>query len=206
MRNRKRMPAVLLLSVPLLMAAAGNGDLMSRFESDLKSKSAEIETIRCRFRHVRTMSILSSDVVLEGDFVYARPENILLSYDNGDFIKMTPTQFRMKNSGGETSAKMNSNPMLKELKRILSACMTGDVLSVMHGFELDLAEDAGTYRAELKPLNKKALKQLSSINLIFDKKDMSLCLLQMEERSGDLTSYRFTDKVFNREIDERIFR
>jgi len=39
----------------------------------------------------------------------------------------------------------------------------------------------------------------------FDKKDMSLNLLRMEEESGDYTEYKFYNKQFNTEIESTLF-
>ncbi len=193
----------LALCLSLVMTAQ---DIREEFENVLIEKSAGIETISCRFTQVRTMSVLANDVRKEGHFTCVRPGNILLAFEDGDYIKLTDTHFKMKNAGAVTDMKISTNPMLKELKRILSACMTGDVRMLSSGFEIDV-EDAGSfYEVSLLPLRNRGAAQMKSVILHFEKQDMSLDLLLFEEASGDSITYEFTEKEFNVSVDEELFR
>lgn len=193
----------LALCCGLEMAAQ---DLKEEFENVLIEKSAGIETISCSFTQVRTMSVLAQDVRREGRFTCVRPGNILLAFEDGDYIKLTDTYFNMKSAGAVTNVKISANPMLKELKRILSACMTGDVRMLSSGFEINVKDAGRVYEVCLLPLRNRGGSQMKSIVLHFEKQDMSLDLLVFEESSGDSTAYEFADKEFNVSVDEELFR
>ncbi len=178
----------------------------SAFEQELKQKSAGINSIRCLFTQHRVASFLVEEVVKKGTFYFKKPENILLSYDDGDYIIMTKDWFEIKNAGSVHTTKIASNPMLRHLSSILSACMVGDISHLMKNFKVTVESMADEWEVVLIPKRGRAASKISRIVLDFQKKDMSLNLLKMEEKSGDYTAYKFYDKQFNIAIESSLFK
>lgn len=176
-----------------------------QFARELAAKSGEIRSIACRFEQQRSMQILQNDVLQKGDFYYLRPEQILLAFEGGDYIAMTPTHFSMASGGVTQRVKLQSHPMLKELKRLLSASMTGDVEQLSAGFTPTITTSDERYEVVLRPTRRAMANRLKAITMHFDRRTMSLTLLRMEEFSGDATTYRFFEKRFNEEIDPQLF-
>lgn len=202
------MKTKLIILVATLFAtftAVAQSSVEQLFAESLAAKSHTIESISCRFEQSRSMQILASEVKKEGTFNYLRPECIRLAFDDGDYILMTATQFRISSAGVEQSVRIQANPMLKELKRILSACMTGDVSALAAGFAPTISDEGSTYRVELKPTRGRMSARMRAIVMLFDKESMSLSMLRMEEASGDSTTYRFYDKKFNTEVAADLF-
>ena len=196
------------ITICILMFAwvcAGAQDVKAEFEKALAEKSVDIKTITCDFTQIRSMAVLAQEVSKEGRFTYMRPENILLAFDDGDYIMLTETDFTMKNAGNVMDVKVNSNPMLKELKKILSACMTGDVKSMASGFNMEVADMQDFYVVTLLPVKGRGAAKMKSVRMNFDRKDMSLTMLMLEEPSGDSIRYDFTDKEFNKEVPAGTF-
>ena len=73
------------------------------------------------------------------------------------------------------------------------------------GFAVNYEESATEWTITLIPQRGKAASKISRIIIVFDKLDMSLNLLRMEEKSGDYTAYSFSNKVFNIAVDTNIF-
>lgn len=196
------------ITVCILMLAgfsAAAQDVKAEFEKALAEKSVEIKTIMCDFTQIRSMAVLAQEVSKEGRFTYMRPGNILLAFDDGDYIMLTETDFTMKNAGNVMDVKVNSNPMLKELKKILTACMTGDVKSMASGFSMEVADMQDFYEVTLLPVKGRGAAKMKSVRMNFDRKDMSLTMLMLEEPSGDSIRYDFTDKEFNKEVPAGTF-
>lgn len=185
---------ILLCSLPLMLSA--QNDISADFERELVLKGSVIECIDCDFIQTRSMAILAQDVVKEGVFAYSRPGNISLEFHDGDYIRMTDTSFSMKNAGHVTQVNVNSNPMLKELKKILSASMTGDVASMTAGFVSEIQLDGDSYSVRLIPKKGKGAAKVKEIKMLFDRKDMSLAMLMLVEQSGDYIRYDFVNKKF----------
>lgn len=200
----KILSVICLLVLSMGVRAQSSEALQRRFAEELAQKSVRIESIVCRFDQTRVMSILANEVTKSGEFTYLRPEMIRLAFDDGDYIIMTESHFRMRSGGKQSDVKINSNPQLKELKRLLSACMSGDVSQITAGFKSELQQTSTHYTMLLTPL-KARQGRVARIHLKFNREDMSLEELRMEEQSGDYTHYSFEGKRFNTAVDKSQF-
>lgn len=176
----------------LLNTAMWAQDVRADFEREVVT-NASVKKIDCKFTQTRSVAVLSGDVVRKGDFSLRQPGTIRLQFEDGDYILMGETEFEIKSEGRVNKMKVNANPMLKELKRVLSACMGGDVASIMAGFDSEVSATAKSYNVKLCPKGKKN-GMMKSLELQFNRKDMSLDWMKMTERNGDYTLYTFTDK------------
>ena len=172
---------------------AQNIDL-HQFQTELQEKNEDVVSIKCRFKQTRQVSYLASAVEKEGDFTFTKPNDILLAFDDGDYIKMTTEYFEMKTAGNVVKTKVNSNPMLKNLSSILSTCVLGDFDKMNKNFAVDIKQNQTEWTVTLTPMQNKVAAKISNIIISFDKADMSLNLLKMIEKSGDYTAYTFTNK------------
>lgn len=175
------------------------------FQSELRRKNEQVNSIKCEFTQTREMSILANAVSKTGTFYFVKPGNMLLAFHDGDFIKMTSQWFEMKTGSNVTTTSVTSNPMLRSLSSILSACVVGDFDKMSNGFAVNYQQTASEWVITLKPQRGKAASKISRIVISFDKRDMSLNELRMEEKSGDYTSYRFAQKQFNVAVDSKLF-
>lgn len=184
-----------------IVVPAQENDLAAQFEQELKAKNEDVASIRCDFVQTREMSVLEMSVAKEGEFFFQRPGNMLLSFVDGDYIKMSESMFEMKTADNVTTTSISSNPMLKNLSSILSACVIGDFKEMKKGFDVTLQPTETEWQLTMKPTRGKAASKISQIILHFDRDDMSLNILKMEEKSGDFTMYEFSNKQFNVNID-----
>lgn len=168
-------------------------DGMETFLARLK-ENAEVSRIDSRFTQTRSMAVFASDVVKEGSFSFRRPGEIRLDFDDGDYIYMNDKEFEMLSEGRLTKTGKSSNPMLGGLRRMLSACLNGDMKALVNGFEPSLSEDGKSYTLVLVPSARQRSAMFSSLELRFDKRDMSLDTMKMCEPGGDYTSWSFTQK------------
>jgi outer membrane lipoprotein-sorting protein len=131
---------------------------------------------------------------------------MLLSFNDGDYIKMTEEWFEMKTGENTTTTKISSNPMLRNLSTILSACVVGDFAQMIRGFSIQVQSQAKQWVVIMTPQRGKAASKISQIVLHFDRETMSLNTLKMVEKSGDYTMYGFSNKQFNVAIDGKLFK
>lgn len=119
---------MLLAAVAAPNAARGQeASAAERFAAQFAARSRSVESILCAFTETRHMSVLADDVVRSGTFRYKRPARMALDFDSGDRIVMTGELFLNRMAGRTTTARMNSNPMLRQMQSIFGACMTGDL-------------------------------------------------------------------------------
>ena len=187
-------------------ASAQNGSTREQFERELKLKNESVSSIKCHFIQTRDMSVLQNVVRKEGTFYFQRPGNMLLSFNDGDYIKMTEEWFEMKTGENTTTTKISSNPMLRNLSTILSACVVGDFAQMIRGFSIQVQSQTKQWVVIMTPQRGKAASKISQIVLHFDRETMSLNTLKMVEKSGDYTMYGFSNKQFNVAIDSKLFK
>lgn len=199
----------ILITIALMIgftASAQNGSTQEQFERELKLKNESVSSIKCHFIQTRDMSVLQNVVRKEGTFYFQRPGNMLLSFNDGDYIKMTEEWFEMKTGENTTTTKISSNPMLRNLSTILSACVVGDFAQMIRGFSIQVQSQAKQWVVIMTPQRGKAASKISQIVLHFDRETMSLNTLKMVEKSGDYTMYGFSNKQFNVAIDGKLFK
>lgn len=199
----------ILITIALMIgftASAQNGSTQEQFERELKLKNESVTSIKCHFLQTREMSVLQNVVRKEGTFYFQRPGNMLLSFNDGDYIKMTEEWFEMKTGENTTTTKISSNPMLRNLSTILSACVVGDFAQMIRGFSIQVQSQAKQWVVIMTPQRGKAASKISQIVLHFDRETMSLNTLKMVEKSGDYTMYGFSNKQFNVAIDGKLFK
>ncbi len=197
---------LITLTIILMGAYSLNAQSINQeFAQELQKKSSSINSIKCVFTQIRVASFLENPVKKDGIFYFKSPENILLSYNDGDHIIMTSDWFEMKNGVQINTTKISSNPILRNLKSILSACIIGDLSKLTKDFEMSVKRIATGWTVIMKPKRGRAASKVSQIVLNFERNNMSLSLLKMEEKSGDYTEYKFYDKQFNVTIDSRLF-
>lgn len=190
------------LATPLAAQTSGSSE-WSRFADELERRNRDIRTIECRFTQTRRAAVLKQESRKSGTFSYKRPERLRLLFADGDCITMNGDRFRIVNSGKATLVKTQSNPMLRELRRTLAACMTGDLDALTAGFAPELTDRGECYELRLVPRRK---QRLAEMLLVISKRDMSLDALRMTDTSGDYLHYDFTDKRFNGPVDDETFR
>jgi outer membrane lipoprotein-sorting protein len=153
------------------------------------------------------MGFAASDVVSEGRFHYLRGAGISLEFTKpaGDLITMGRERFRIVSAGRSSVVRLDSNPMLKQLQRMLTACMTGDVEMLREGSTLTFEDAGAEFVVTITPSDRRAKNMVRLVTLTFEKQNMSLTTLRMEEASGDVSLYRFFNKKFNDPIDPARF-
>lgn len=159
-------------------------------------ENAAVKSIVSRFTYTRCVSVFACDQVEEGDFSFSREGGIAMEFDNGDYIRINGDSFEMKSGGSVSKAK--SNPVAKEIKRIIDACLSGDVNALLGGFNAVLDEDGSSYLLSLTPKSRRGSAMFRSLELKFNRGDMTLDTMKMTENNGDSSTYSFTGQKITR--------
>lgn len=205
MHMRLKLIFLSLLLATSLSVEAQWPDSLQTFERELSTKNDGITSIVAHFTQTRQVAVLAQAASKDGTFFFRYPGDMLLAFNDGDYIKMTTEWFEMKNGVNITTTKVSSNPALRSLSSILSACVVGNFEQIIKGFSINTTQTDNEWIATLTPQRGKAAAKISHIVIHFDKVDMSLNTLKMEEKSGDYTTYRFSNKQFNVTVDSNLF-
>ena len=177
------------------------------FSERLKSASDRTQTIICDFEQVKYMSVLANTNKSKGRFFYKKAQKICLEYTNpqGNLIVMNGVKFKIQTNGKATVVKMNSNPMMRQMGNMLTACMTGNLDLFGNQSVSEYYENQSYYTVVISPTNRRVKSYLKQIVLRFDKDDMTLSSMKMNENDTDYTLYEFSGKRLNGNVDDDKF-
>lgn len=173
---------------------AQNNALQQQFAKELVAKSRTVQTIVCDFTETRHMDVMAKDLVRTGQFHYKIPSQMRLDFTSGDWIIMTEETFDA-NERPNSTTRITANPMLRQMHNVFGACMTGNMERLMGSGQVTITQNKSGYRVELVPSSRSALKYVNRIVLDFDRADMTLETLRMEQPSGDYMQYVFRNKT-----------
>ena len=194
-----------LILLASIASFAQDNNAMQEFKTDLKALNKDVSSITCKFVQTREISVLADKVDKTGVFYFQQPGNILLTYDDGDYTKITEEFLEIKSMGKISTTKVSSNPMLKNISTVMSACINADFSNIAKVFTIDAREREDEWIVTLAPQRGKAASKIANIVLEFEKEGMSLDKLILKEKSGDSTTYTFSHKQFNIHIDNVLF-
>ncbi|TCN62883.1 outer membrane lipoprotein-sorting protein [Acetobacteroides hydrogenigenes] len=200
---------MLLCSTAAFAQNYGNKIDPSRgFSERLKSASDRTQSITCDFEQVKFMSVLAKTNKSKGKFFYKKAQKICLEYTNpqGNLIVMNGVKFKIQTNGKATVVKMNSNPMMRQMGDMLTACMTGNLNLFGNQSVSEYFENQSHYTVVITPTNRRVKSYLKQIVLRFDKGDMTLSSMRMNENDTDYTLYEFSDKRLNANVDDDKFK
>ena len=179
------------------------------FKKKMAAEAQKVNSIESDFTQIKHMAAIEGDMISKGKFYYQKEDKVSLDYTspikyliviNGSKIKMV--------ANGKTSVyDVASNGLMKEMKDVLSACMTGNLQAMNSNYKLEYFQDSKEYLVKIFPLGEAAKAILDEVNIYLDKNDMSVTRLRMVEASKDkkakdkdYTEYQFSDKKLNVDI------
>ncbi|MEG0500158.1 MAG: outer membrane lipoprotein carrier protein LolA [Rikenellaceae bacterium] len=183
-------------------------DPKTGFNSRLKEASDKINTIICDFTQTRRMAMIAKENSSKGKFYYKKSSDICLDYTvpEGNMIVMNSEKFKISTAGKTNIISNKSNPMMRQMNGMLTACLTGDLNLLSKESEVNYYESEKAFTVVVKPLNKRAKSYMQQIVLCFDKKDMTLISMRICESDTDYSLYEFRNKVFNSAVSDETFK
>lgn len=178
------------------------------FESRIESVSAQNKTILCDFVQTKKVKNIKGEIVSNGEFYYDNSGMLALIYSQpqGDRVLINGETFTVVTAGKKIEGKAGDNPMMMQICNMLQACMSGDVTKLGRGWQMNIEENELRYSVTLQPSDRRTRKYIESLLMRFDKQDMTLSELRMNETSGGYTNYTFTNKEINKDIDPLKFK
>ena len=180
---------------------------ISLFKSNLAEMTEKTNTIKSDFIQEKNLSFLSEKIISKGLFYFKKESKIRWQYTEPfDYlIIINDDKIYIKDEDRESKYDMASNKIFKEINKIISGCVQGDILNNDKEYKIEYYENYNFYYVKLTPYSEKMKEFLSNINIYFDKKDFSVSKLEMIELSGDYTKIEFLNKKLNEEIPDEKF-
>ena len=150
---------------------------------------------------------MDEPLVSSGKFFFRQDDKVRLDYAQPSpyLIVLNGKKVKIATGGKNNVYDMSSYQMVTVMKSMLSSCLLGDFSGAGRDYRMSVSEDGTVFLVEIEPLNRNIKKYLQKIDIMFDKKDLSVNQLMVREPSGDYTRHVFTNKIFNTSFPEQLF-
>ena len=180
---------------------------ISLFKSNLAEMTKKTNTIKSDFIQEKNLNFLSEKIISKGLFCFKKENKIRWQYTEPfDYlIIINENKIYIKDEDHESKYDMASNKIFKEINKIITGCIQGDILNNDKEYKIEYYENDNFYYVKLTPYSENMKEFLSNIDIYFDKRDFSVSKLEMIELSGDYTKIEFLNKKLNEEIPDEEF-
>lgn len=201
------------LSFSVMQAATPVSDVEG-LKAKMQASAEKITSIQSDFTQEKYVSVMASTMKSSGKFYYQKTDKVKLEYTvpfKQDLV-MNGTKLMMKANGGKPMIMdAASNPMMAELKKVISACMSGNIANIGDNYKMTYFVDGSNYLIEIVPQSADIKKFAEKVDLYLDSSDFTVVRMRMIEAKkpnqskNDYTDYTFTNKKKNVAIAESVF-
>ncbi len=209
MKQKQLFSILLFVCTALYVQAQPMKKLQNRqvFEERLAREAQTTQSIESDFTQEKFLDVFNEKIVSKGKFYYRKSNQICMEYARpmNYLIVINGTKLKIVSDGKKSVMNLSSNKMINEMQDMLTACMVGDLSKMTSNYRLEYFENDHHYLVKIKPTSKVVQDYIAEIEICFDKKDMSVNRLRLNETATNYTEYEFHNKRFNSLKDEAKF-
>ena len=169
---------------------------------------AKVQTLKCNFIQTKYVKLLDDKMESKGQMSYQQRDKLRWEYTtpytylflmNGSQI-----QFLSRDRNDKIDAKKNM--LFKEIGDIIIKSIVGDCINDKKNFSATVSVSSDGYRVALTPQRKNMRQLFRVIILTFDKSQLLVGQIELEENNGDRTVITFNNIHVNENIPESEFQ
>ena len=163
---------------------------------ELMLKKGRIECLNCDFMEAKSVKGLKGLVRGNGRFSYSSSGKMIMDYvlPQGNRIIMDSTGFQIIVNGKAMVSKANSNPMMAQFSNLMMACMSGQLDSFSHSWDLEITENGDDFDVSITPSDRRIGKYIKCISMFFSGDDFTLNSMKISNNDEVFTEYKFSNK------------
>lgn len=195
------------VSVPASAARAPKADSLDEVIRKVQLAQSKTNSLEADFRQEKTLALMAKPEVSTGRFVYAKPNNVLWSYDAPKRVTMLiangmlTTYYPDLNKAERIEVKQYQDRIFK----YMGASGAIDELGAWFNFTFRNTEDKPYYVLDLDPKSKTIAKRVRHIRIFIDKKSYLTTEFEYTEGDGDKTRYQFLNVKVNAPVAQSRF-
>ncbi len=177
------------------------------FKQKFSEATRNTQSIEASFIQEKTLSILSEKIITKGRFMFKKEKKLRWEYTDPFHYLIILNNGTMSIQDEEKKSKIDirNNKMFSEINVIIMGCVQGNLFNDEKKFLSSFYEDKGSFMVKMKPLASNMKEYLSEIRIFFDKNNLTVTRLEMQEPSGDYTRINFSGEKINATISDEKF-
>ncbi len=178
---------------------------MEQLLRQLNENAATIETIQSDFIQKKQLEFLDETIISKGAFWFKKDNNLRWAYkDPFDYvIVIHEGKFRIRDGEQVSSYDIESNPAFAEINKLIVDMVRGNITG--ERFEMAAFENSRLYLVRLVPKDPAMREVISTMEIYFNRADLSVEEVIMKESENDYTVITFIDKQINEVIEDQVF-
>lgn len=203
----------MMVSIASLMAEVTPVANVADLKVKMQKAASSVSSIKSDFSQEKYMAVMANSMKSSGKFYYEKSDKVKLEYlvPFKQNLVMNGDKLMMEMNGKKNVLNAAANPMANELKKVISACMSGDISNMGANYKLEFFQDGALYLIKITPNSADIQKYAQQVDLYLDAKDFSVVKMKMIEplkkgqKKNDYTLYSFSNKVMNSQIPASVF-
>ena len=175
-------------------------------KTKIKAYTSETHTIQSDFIQEKHLTMLEEVLISNGHFIFQKENNVRWEYlEPIDYaIIVYDGRFIIRDGDKIRSFDIESNRLFSEINNMIVTSVSGNFID-NPDFKTAYFENDSYYLVRLTPTNPEVKDMLSSIEIYFDKSNISVSQVKFTEPDDDYTFIKFSNKIFNQVISEDVF-
>jgi len=182
-------------------------------KAKMQVAAANVTSIQSDFTQEKYISAMGKSMNSSGKFYYQKENKVKLEYLSPykQNMVMNGNRLMMEMGNNKNVMDASANPMAAELKKVISACMSGNIANMGENYILEYFQEGTNYLVKITPKSADIKKFAQEVELYLDMKDFSVVKMKMIEpikpgfKKNDYTLYTFTNKKMNVKVDDAVF-
>jgi len=178
-----------------------------KFRDELTGFNRETNTLMSDFRQVKHLDILTENIISRGKFYFMKENKLRWEYtDPFDYtIIFNGNDILIRDEDRESQYNTDSNRMFRQISRLMSNVIRGEILEEKEEFSVDCFENKREYLIVLTPTTEQYQQFFQKIEVHFGQHDMLVKKVKFIEQSEDYTLIEFFNEKRNETIPDSIF-
>lgn len=176
------------------------------FKQQFAAASQKTKSIQSDFVQEKNLSMLSEKIVSKGKFWFKKDNLVRMEYKTPFkyLVVINKSNVLIKDEQKENKVSSKSNKLFQQINKIIVDCVQGTALD-NPDFTVKIFEGKNGYLVELSPKVKTMKDLFKNINVIVEKKDLTIFRMEMIEQTGDNTIINFLNKELNTDMPDALF-
>jgi len=177
-------------------------------QQTFSQKVASTTSIESNFTQVKKMKLLKEQLQSTGKFYYKKDQKVRIEYLKpfNYLVVLNKGQLFVKdNQGKGNKINTKNSKSMKAINQIMMDCMSGNIFNNTD-FSVASSENTTSYLLKLTPKTADVKSMFQNIEVYFDKKNIQIQRLIMNENNGDQTDMKFKDIKTNLNLADALFQ
>jgi outer membrane lipoprotein-sorting protein len=177
-----------------------------KIKNGIRETSYNTQSIAADFLQEKHLTMMEEIIISKGKFQFKKENNVRWEYTEPIVyaIIIRDEHFIINNDGKISEYNTESNRLFKEINNMIVMAIQGNFVDDPE-FQVTFFENEKNILASLIPENDLLENILSTIEIYFDKKDLSVVSVKFIEPGDDFTFITFVNRQMNIEIPDEQF-